>query len=306
MTHPQLTWWPIALLATAAAASGQTQPPSRSVSTAVHEAWLQEVMDLDIDRAIKTYSKVIEQSPSDAPERWIAVSRLAELHRAGIQATPVRDLTAAPEQVRRAMQSLGELPIPELLQQAASEPGARLPALHSATQQIHRWLRTQAGTDLELRRELRRQAIRFRRSDSARAERWYAYDILRVELRSQPAQAQALRTLYFADWQPPSLTGEPASNLKQARERLQAWIQDQKTSSQHRSLLRTLDRALEQRSSNPSDALAFLQRMPRYAERLLGDGTGPIPGESGASEGNRPPTNRAPANRSGSSAKQQR
>jgi len=286
-THPTIT---CCVLALAAALCGQTPtpdpaprtpalqqaPPGLQASTALHEAWLREVLDLDVQGAVTGYRTLAEQAPAGAPERWVAVARLAELHRLGVEGSDAGDFTHAPQEVREAVAGLDQpLPIPDLLHLARHEPGARLPALHPATPLIVDWVRNEFGSNVGDR--LRRQANRVRRSTTNRnPERWYAFDILQVELRGRAAQAQALRTLYFTDWRPPAIDDDAEQQLAAVRQRLQAWLDDEETASHDRALLRQLGAAIDERETDPRGALLFLARMPRYAERLML----PQPGET--------------------------
>src|SRR5690606_8445945 len=62
----------------------------QSTTTAVHKAWLKEIIDLDRDGAVTAYNEILRDSPREQPERWIAVARLRELDRLGVrQAEPI-------------------------------------------------------------------------------------------------------------------------------------------------------------------------------------------------------------------------
>jgi hypothetical protein len=146
---------------------------------------------------------------------------------------------------------------------------------------IQEWVRRELGSNVDDRPQLRRQANRIRRSSTSRnPERWYAADILNVELFNRPAQAQALRTLYFADWKPPAIADDAEQQLAAVRQRLQRWLEDEE-SSQQRVLVRRLGEAIEERATtDPRGALQFLARMPRYAERLMWPQSGETSGET--------------------------
>lgn len=255
----------------APAAQPAARPLGQPASTAVHGAWLAEVLDLDVDAAVARYRAVVEQAPASRPERWLAVSRLAELHRMGIAAAAAGDFGKAPEEVRSAARAL-ELPVDaaHLLEPEALAPTARVPALHPATQAVQQWVRSQLAPGPEDRLRLRREAVRLRSADASRTyERWQAADILNVELRGRHEQARALRELYFEEWRPPRPSGDPAALVARVRANLQVWLDAEDTTATQRGLLRRLQDAIEQRAADPAAVLEFVARLPIYAERLL-------------------------------------
>lgn len=77
------------------------------------------------------------------------------------------------------------------------------------------------------------------RGDEARAtERLYAAEVLRAELDGNRAQAHSLRTLYFADWRPPVVTGAAAELVARARANLAAMVAEAEPDTAAGSLLR--------------------------------------------------------------------
>ena len=64
--------------------SKQKRRRHQSATTAVHSAWLTEIIDLDRKTAIVKYDKIIKDSTKKQPEKWIAVARLQELSRLGV------------------------------------------------------------------------------------------------------------------------------------------------------------------------------------------------------------------------------
>ena len=104
----------------------QSQEPSRrraSTSTAVHEAWLKEVLDLNVRGAAQDYDKIRKTAPRKQPERWLAVTRLAELSRLGVTSPePVSIPTRAPAAVRKALQELAEPIPPDALELLLTDP----------------------------------------------------------------------------------------------------------------------------------------------------------------------------------------
>ena len=81
----------------------------QSATTAVHRAWLTEIIDLDRARAIKDYDNIIRQSTNKQPEKWIAVARLQELGRLGVYGPePVATPKQAPPEGRKALDLMKE------------------------------------------------------------------------------------------------------------------------------------------------------------------------------------------------------
>ena len=138
-----------ALLHAAAAQQPEKAPPAKPqkgllqqrkdraakpLSTSVHEAWLQEVLDLDVKGAMKSYDRIQKTAPRNQPMRWIAVTRLAELQRMGVKTSeplPTPSGTAPPA-VRDALKQLREpVPVDEVL--AQPDVGAKVPELNPAT-----------------------------------------------------------------------------------------------------------------------------------------------------------------------------
>jgi hypothetical protein len=261
--------------------AAQSRARAQEASVAIHEARLREVLDLDIDAAVTAYADVATTYRAEQPERWVALTRLAELRRAGIPSATQAPLpTDAPAPVRQALQTLTTpLPIDDMLRGVTSEPGPVSPdigvlpnrSLWPATPLVQEWARSQLGPSVDDRLRQRLASLRSRRTETSRSsERWYAADILRVELQGRAAQAQALRSLYFAEWRPPAVLTDAGAQLRGAFEQLDAWLAEPDVSSQQASLLRSLRAAIEQRAAeSPTAALEFLTRMPIYADRLL-------------------------------------
>lgn len=243
----------------------------KSLSIRVHEAWLRETLDLDVRGAVQAYDRVQKTAPRNQPMRWIAVTRLAELQRMGIGgpeplATPIDQ---APPAVRDALQALSSpLPVDALL----DDPMAAITflALNPATSETQNWVREQLGSTLDAR-WLQNMATYRRWANSQPKQYWWATDILRAELRGRREQADALRKLYFANWQAPRLEGEPAAQLQVVRQRLDDWIADESISSRERWRLRRLAEELQKRGEQDSrGALEMVARLPTFAERLVG------------------------------------
>lgn len=241
-----------------------------SLSTQVHEAWLKEALDLDVRGAMQAYDRIQKEAPRNQPLRWIATVRMAELQRLGVgQPEPLTpSLEQAPQAVREGLEQLREpLPVDELL----AEPTAPIDllALNPATALTQAWVRKQLGSTLDAR--WLQNMARYRRwADSQPAQYWWASDILRAELRGRPEQADALRKLWFADWQAPKLSGDPKELLAVVQQRLDAWIAEPEVSSRDRWRLRRLAEELQKRTDDPQAALEMVARLPTFAERLVG------------------------------------
>lgn len=269
------------LLAAVLAAPAAAQRPAPAAPT-LQDAWLHEVLDLDLPRAVAGYRRVAADARPGRLERWIAAARLAELHR--LQAAPPAPAQAAdlPAPLRPAFAAAEpQLPVAELLARARGEPKAalqqlatdagRLPNLRPVVPAAEDWLMGQIGPSLRDRWRQRMATLGNRaRSDAQNTtDRLYAADVLRAELQGRTAQADALRTLYFADWKPPTAPGDPAPHVARIRHNLEAMLAENQ-SPQQAALLRELADAIEQRAAaSPAAALQLVLRVPIYAEWLL-------------------------------------
>ena len=266
-------WQLLALSAFAAMAPAQA--PSNDASTALHAAWLREVMDLDPTGAANDYEQLAKNARSNEPERWLAIARLAELRRFGIAPGPTLDAAEAPAPVRTALANLPALPdealLPrlcldptEVLQALGTEQG-RMPQLRAASSAVLEWVRSQLGPTP------RRSGIR---TDRSRAERIYALDVLQRELEGRQHQAANLRTLYFTDWKAPVVRVPAKEAMATVQANLEAWLAEKDLGQFQHKLLEQLRDALVLRAqTDPASAIELLQRIPLYAERLLG----PVP-----------------------------
>lgn len=260
-------WLALAFAATGLAA----QTPSNDASTALHAAWLREVMDLDPAGAADDYEQLAKTARSNEPERWLAVARLAELRRFGIAPGTMLETAEAPAPVRAALANLPQLPdealLPrlcldpaEVLQALGTEQG-RMPPLRAASSAVLEWVRSQLGPTSRSSRI---------RTDRSRAERIYAVDVLLRELEGRQHQAANLRTLYFTDWKAPIVRVPAKEAMATVQANFEAWLAEKELSQYQQSLLVRLRDALVQRANNdPAAAIELLQRIPLYAERLL-------------------------------------
>lgn len=267
------------LLASVAVAQQPTaKPPS------LHDAWLREVLDLDVPAARRGYEEVAANATPGNLERWIAVARLVELQRLQAITTLPPQLAEAPPPVRAAVQALpAPTPVEPLLQRARRAPteglqvltaeGQKMPALRPLVPAAEDWMMGQIGPSLRDRMRQRAQtfANRTRSADARRfTERLYALDLVRAEVQGRTAQAVALRTLYFADWHAPNTAGDPTVHLARVRTNLEAWLADKDLGNQQATVLRELRDAIEKAAAtDPAAALALVARLPLYAERLL-------------------------------------
>jgi len=262
--------------------TARAQPPS--TPTTLHSAWLTEVMDLDVPAAAAAYERVATGTGPRNLERWIAVARLAELHRAGAIPTMPASTQDAPTPLRPTFQALQPLPgIDELLARARRAPteglqilvpeATKTPPLRPAVPAVEQWVMSQIGPSLRdrMRQRLQSFAARSRTTDARRfTERLYAYDVVRAELQGRTTQANALRTLYFADWHAPAAPGDPLPHLERLRQNLALWLDEPDLGTQQQTVLRDLGEAIEkQAATDPAAALALVLRLPLFAERLL-------------------------------------
>jgi hypothetical protein len=240
-------------------------------------------MDLDVPRAVAAYQLVAADAQPGHLERWVAAARLEELRRLQVTPLVLPDLAEAPAALRPVFQAAAsELPMAELLARVRGEPKAvlqvlstdagRLPALRAVVPGCEDWLMGQIGPSLRDRWRQRMATFAGRaRGGEAATARIYAADILRAELQGRTAQADALRTLYFADWRPPAAAGDPAPHLARMRARLDTLLAAEGLPASQAAVLRELAEAIDQRAAtNPAAALSFVLRLPIYAERLLG------------------------------------
>lgn len=249
----------------------------REASTArLYDAWLREQIDLDYRGAAQQYGRVLEQTSPRQPARWIAATRLLEMHRSGVLRPEPQAIQNPPDVIARAVAKLDD-PVP--WEDLCANPYVDLdvPFLRPATDEVIGWLRNQLAPTVT--EQIRRaQPTRRRPSPAEEYEwrrRWNAVDVLLRELEGRDVQAHALRTIRFPDWQPPQLDGDAADILDAVRERLKTWI-NRESWSRQRAYLHDLQKGLEERAErSPQAAIDLILRLPLYAERLLG--TEPLP-----------------------------
>lgn len=239
-------------------------------AVAVHEAWLQENLDLDAQGAIQSYEALRRAAPSARPERWIAVSRLAELGRLGaLRPEPGTTPMQAPPEVQSALEALGQ-PVP--WRSVLDDPRApiELPRLRPATEQVMRWSRDQVGPTVDQRWMMQmRTRDRAPRGNTRWRNRNAAFTLLDVELEGTPERAESLRRLLFVGWKPPVLDVGVEVALQRARKRLRELVETETRSSYRRRLESLELRVRQLEGDDPREALSLLMRLPFLAEELL-------------------------------------
>ena len=279
--------------ATASAVAAQAPQPEHApapkpaaanptASPTLHDAWLFEVLDLDTKSAVAAYEKVAADQRAGNLDRWVAVARLAELKRLGVAVTLRVDLKDVPEPLRAPLASISApLPATDLLQRAQGDPqvvlqslgteAGRLPPLHPVTLVAEEWRLAQIPG---LREQLQREQNNRTRGTN-RISDWVnqtiAADIMRAEIGGWRPIADARRALWFSNWQPPKLTGDPQPWLEKFRTNLEVLVRDPEPTPYRRDLLRELGIAVNEKAAgDPEAALALITRIPIFAERLLG------------------------------------
>lgn len=246
----------------------------RSATTQVHSAWLTEIIDLDRTGAIEKYDDILKQNSGKQPEKWIAVSRLRELGRIGVlRPEPLATPNKAPSEVRKALKLLEE-PFP--FRDVLNEPGTtqELPPLRPATPLVQDWVRDQIGPTVE-ERYRRPRGRPTRRVPTPEWRPYGARDIIKLEIEGNRTRANALRGLYFIDFQPMKVSGSREKLLKQAMERLAKVIEEERW-PRARNDLRTFEKHLQTLAANQSspqagayEAIELIRRIPYYSEQLL-------------------------------------
>jgi hypothetical protein len=271
-----------ALLGALAPAQTPPAPPAaaKAATPTLHEAWLREILDLDVRGAAAAYAAVAEDHRPGNLDRWLATARLVELRRLGIAVPMVPALGDAPAPLRNPLaQAAQPLPVAELLQRAAADPqqlwktigteAGRLPPLRPVTMLAEELRREQLPS---LRAGVRRaQAANRNRAEANRTwDRFNANDILRAELEGRTDKAEAVRQAWFPEWRRPLVEGEPKAHLERVRTNLEALLRSTELWSGQRPLLTQLRDWLSDRTAtDPSAALAMILRLPLYAEQLL-------------------------------------
>ena len=245
----------------------------QATTTAIHKAWLKEIIDIDRDSAVDLYDEVIKTSSAEQPDRWIAVSRLRELGRLGVlHPEPLASPSQEPPDVKAALTLLDQpFPYTEVLTHPDS--GIDLPPLRPATPLVQDWVRDQIGLTMQERyRSIPRTAGPRNAGDM---RHWREIDILRRDIEGNRPQADGLRALYFRNWKPPVVTGDRGKVLAEALRRLEAWIATEENPFD-RQELRRLEKGIkklaeegEPSATGAHEAVELIRRLPNYSSRLL-------------------------------------
>lgn len=264
----------------AASAAAQTTP------SALHAAWLREMLDLDPKAASQAYLAIARDERAPAIERQIAAARLEELRRIGAPAASgdtapealppglrTQPDAATQEELRKSISAiLGAATAPRAA--APATPGdrgndANLPSLRPLVQFV-----VQSARDDE--RQERSASIRFQPfggPDSTRViERIRAHEIARAEIAGRAQDAEDIRQRAFPTWKPQPWPQDRKAAWQTVRENLVRWQQERQLSGTERDILARLLTTLDADAQQSVDlALARLDRLPMYVERLRAD-----------------------------------
>lgn len=259
------------------AATASAQAPS------LHGAWMREVLDLDVRTAARLYRDLAADSAAPLTERVVADARLAELVRVGANVERPASPRTLPDLLGTGAAGDGGDPA-ALRVQLEAELAVASKAPAEAHHELHAIelppLRPLVQATAQAAAERRDPAFAEWRSqrgrgapgstDAARLlDRIRANEIVRAELAGRPADAAALRMRAFPTWKPQPWPGDPAAAFARVRENLDEWLRERQLSGSERETLRQLAQALDAAAKEgPARALAMLDRMPVYAERL--------------------------------------
>lgn len=259
---------------------------NQATTTAVHRAWLNEVVDLDRERAVQAYDKILKNTGREIPERWLAVSRLRELVRIGVgDLEPVPAPKDVPPDVKAALDLL-ETPFPFETLLGDSDHKIELPPIRPASHGVQTWVRGQIGLTIRERwgATVRRRTSRTTSPSTTPYGDRIAQinDIVRREVAGNRLQADALRALYFAGWTPPEVKGPREQILAEAMQRLAAMIESE--ASKRQSTLQylqtgilTLMKSADTPAEGATTAVELIRRLPLYSKKLLGPEPEPKP-----------------------------
>lgn len=257
------------------------QPNSAPASpTALHRAWLCEVLDLDTAGAAQRYARIAEDSRPGNHWRWLAIARRSELQRLDVAGGQRVEPGDVPQEQLQAAFSAADTTLdvaalvqrvdgtPEDVLKALAAPEGALPLLRpivgAAEDYVLDLLRASRGERDHSRRV--RQPFQNRSSFN---ENVFAPQVLRAELNGTRAQADATRSLYLPRWQPPAVTGSVETNLQRIRFNMQPLLAERESFPLRRLHEQLRDRIEELAVKDPGEAVALVRRLPRYCERLL-------------------------------------
>lgn len=286
----------LALALGAAAAQQQT----------LHDAWLRELLDADVKGATAAYRELAVAEATTDAQRQAATARLLELEKCGARVEGLQALLArlpqALQQVLAAAPATTDLDswvataregTDKLFERVRNtERGQQRPMPRPVLELAVRWIEQQSGPgSRELRRRLLEQLQRARLegdgrlymdarrqlrmlAPTEREERLsqiaFAQQVLRRELGDSPEGADQIRQLRFPEWRPPEVQGDPGPALERAHANLERLLASGGSPMADRDTLVQLQARLRALAAgDPGAALAFLRRLPLFAEELL-------------------------------------
>lgn len=247
---------------------------AQTAASPLHAAWLRETLDLDMAGAVRSYRKIAQDTQAPMLERQIAAARLEELRRIGVRDTdPGKLLELVPESVRVAAEppssangTQGTVPAPRSGESGTPVPIEPLtrPLVAAVVQHAREQLFPGQGDRGRMTRN------REPNTETARVvERIRAFEIARAELAGKADEADALRRRSFPTWKAQPWPADAAAAWSRARENLVSWQKDRQISASERETLRQLLAALDEDAKGGAEkALARIDRLPLYAERL--------------------------------------
>lgn len=238
---------------------------------------MRETLDLDVKGATQSYLAIARDPNAPTIERQIAAARLEELRRIGAPAVgndtamevlPDGLRNATDENAVKALQSAVTAVLTAAANppQTESAPQPALPTLRPLVQFVLQTLREQPRSDRTSPSRLSQAAV----ADQTRViERIRAYEIARAELAGRPTEADEIRRRAFPTWKAQPWPDEKTAAWNTVRANLLRWQQERQISSAEREILDRLLATLDaDAKGSPELALARLDRLPIYAERL--------------------------------------
>ncbi|MCA8949096.1 MAG: hypothetical protein KDE27_06325 [Planctomycetes bacterium] len=251
-----------------------------SPSTRLQRAWMLEVLDLDTAGASRLYGDIVANREPRNFARWVAAARLLELQRLDVVHGDRVDYSEAPPLLRPQLEEAdASLEIQPLIERLTSEsaeataralatPEGQLPPLRPLVASAESWYEDQALPSRLDRIRQRRAA--WDNDPPPFSSRVFAQRVLRAELAGKREEADAKRSLYFTSWEPPAAADDPLVDLARIRRNVdelllaREWTGDWR--GMHQQLRDTIERIA---AEDPKAAVAFVRRLPQYAERLL-------------------------------------
>lgn len=289
----------LAFLACALGTAAAQQPT-------LHDAWVRELLDADVKGAVAAYRNLAVAATVPDAQRQAAISRLVELQQCGAKVDGLAELRAKlPQPLQQVLAAApASIDLDGWVATAregadslfdrlrATERGQQRPMVRPVFELAVRWIEQQSGPgSRELRRRLLEQLQRARLEGDGRlymdarrqlrmlaptereerlSELAFAQQVLRRELGDSPEGADQIRQLRFPDWRPPEVSGDPGLALARAQANLERMLAAGGNPMAERDTLIALQLRLQALSAvDPGSALAFLRRLPLFAEELL-------------------------------------